>query len=245
MVGIIMKKELIKQRFSKSLNTYQQSAVVQMQMAKNLVDLLPAKDYENILELGCGTGFLTKTLIQRVRYKTYTAIDIVKECEPYIKNIDENIVFVNNDIESITLEGKYDLIVSNAAFQWLDNFEAFIKHIKNHLSDEGILLFTTFGQKNFQEIANTANISLNYYSIEELKTILNNYNLLHIQEETIVQDFKSIKEMFEHMKKTGVNSVSESTWGLKETKQFKQRYQDIYKDSIHLTYNPIYVLLKH
>ncbi len=240
-----MKKELIKQRFSKSLNTYQQNAVVQMQMAEKLAALLPSKDYEHILELGCGTGFLTKTLTKQLKYKTYTAIDIVKECEPFIKEINNNINFVNSDIENLTLENKYDLIVSNAAFQWLDDFETFIKTLKTNLTENGILLFTTFGQKNFQEITAAANISLNYYSKEELETILNNYNILHIKEETIVQNFDSIKEMFEHMKKTGVNAVSESTWGLKETKLFKQNYQELYKDSIQLTYNPIYVLLKH
>lgn len=239
-----MKKELIKQRFSKSLNTYQENAIVQMQMAEKLIGLLHDKNYPHILELGCGTGLLTKLVAKNLNYSSYTAIDIVKECETYIKNINDKINFITGDIESIDLNRKYDLIVSNAAFQWLNEFEPFIKHLKNHLSDNGVILFTTFGQKNFQEISNTANISLNYYSVEELKNILNNYNLLHIHEETIIQNFKSIKEMFEHMKKTGVNAISDSTWSLKEIKSFKQQYQDIYKDRVHLTYNPIYVLLK-
>lgn len=245
MVGIIMKKELIKQRFSKSLNTYQQNAVVQKQMAENLVKLLPQKEFKNILELGCGTGFLTKLLNKSVRYKNYTAIDIVKECESYIKNINQNIEFVNNDIESVDLVKKYDLIISNAAFQWLNDFETFINNIKQYLTDDGIILFTTFGQKNFQEISNTSNISLTYYSTQDLKKVLNSFSIEHFDEQIITLKFNSIKEMFEHMKKTGVNAVTNTTWTIKDTKQFKERYETLYKDCIHLTYNPIYVLLKH
>ena len=53
--------KLIKKQFEKSLNTYSQNAVVQKVMAEKLVDNLQKirVDFENILELGCGTGIFT------------------------------------------------------------------------------------------------------------------------------------------------------------------------------------------
>ncbi len=137
------------------------------------------------------------------------------------------------------------MIISNAVFQWLNDFESFIENLQNNLTENGIVLFTTFGTKNFQEIAKVANVSLKYYSTEELKEILKSYSIELIEEDIFEEYFKSTKEMLEHMKKTGVNAISENTWTLKDFKEFNQHYQNIYKDSIHLTYNPIYVLLKH
>lgn len=243
MVGIAMKK-LIKQRFAKSLNTYQENAVVQKNMAEKLIELLPNKDFSNILELGCGTGLLTKLVCKNVNHNSYTAVDIVRECEPYIKNIDENINFVPADIETINLPQKYDLIISNAVFQWLNDFESFIKKLQNNLTENGILLFTTFGPKNFQEISNVTNLSLKYYSKEELKNILNAYSVEHIEEEIIEKEFKTTKEMFEHMKKTGVNAISQTPWTLKDIREFKIRYEKLYNSNIHLTYHPIYALIR-
>lgn len=240
-----MKKELIKQRFAKNLNTYQENATVQMNMARKLMELLPNKNFSNILELGCGTGFLTKLATQNLSYNSYTAIDIVEECEQYIKEINSNIVFINDDIETTHLTEKYDLIISNAVFQWLNDFESFIEKLQNNLSENGIVLFTTFGTKNFQEIAKVANISLKYYSMDDLKQILKSYSIEHIEEDIFEEQFQTTKEMLEHMKKTGVNSISENTWTIKDFKEFNQHYQNIYKNNVHLTYNPIYVLLKH
>lgn len=245
MVRTIMKKELIKQRFSKNLNTYQENAIIQMNMAEKLINLLPDKSFSNILELGCGTGFLTKIATEKLSYNSYTAVDIVKECEPYIKKVNNDIGFINDDIETINLTEKYDLIISNAVFQWLNDFETFITKLQNNLTENGIILFTTFGTKNFQEISKVANLSLKYYSIDELKNILKQYTIIHLEEEILDKKFQTTKEMFEHMKKTGVNAISEKTWSLKDFKEFKQNYQNIYKDSVHLTYNPIYILLKH
>lgn len=245
MVRTIMKKNLIKQRFSKNLNTYQDNAIIQMNMAKKLISLLPDKNFSNILELGCGTGFLTKLANKNLNYKSYTAIDIVKECEPYIKRVNNDINFISDDIETINLTETYDLIISNAVFQWLNDFERFITKLQNNLSSNGIILFTTFGTKNFQEISKVANISLKYYSPKELQHILETYSIEYLEEETFEEQFKTTKEMFEHMKKTGVNAISETAWTLKDFKEFNQHYQNIYKDGVHLTYNPIYVLLKH
>src|SRR5688500_7035775 len=56
-------KRLLSKRFSEHAKTYDAYANVQKNMAKQLVDLLPQKNTNhkiNILEIGCGTGYLTR-----------------------------------------------------------------------------------------------------------------------------------------------------------------------------------------
>lgn len=239
-----MKKELVKQQFSKNLTNYEENAVVQMIMAEKLVNLLPQKEYKNILEIGCGTGFLTKLLNKNIKFDTYTTIDIVGECKDYIYSINPDIKFIKADIEKTELFEKYDLIISNAVFQWISDFKEFINTLNTSLNDNGILAYTTFGKENFKEVKEVGKVSLDYYSKEETKELLLNYNIKHIEEETIVKIFEDIKNMLMHMKKTGVNSLSEKTWSIKEVNAFIKHYKELYNDNVSLTYNPIYVIAK-
>ena len=78
-------KELIKNRFKKSLKTYDENAFVQKTVAEKLVNLLPCKDFSNILEIGCGSGILTKIINEKYNPELYVINDIVAECEKYIK----------------------------------------------------------------------------------------------------------------------------------------------------------------
>ena len=71
--------KLIKNQFEKSLDTYNKNAVVQQIMAEKLVEETAKikTDYNNILELGSGAGLLTKELIKKLSFKTYSANDLV------------------------------------------------------------------------------------------------------------------------------------------------------------------------
>ena len=97
-----MIKSLIKQRFSKSLKSYNKCAIVQKQMAHNLFDMIENNSYNNILELGCGTGFVTRLeafvdmlsrkkmkakLLQKSEKKTVTKLEERKKEEKVLTKV--------------------------------------------------------------------------------------------------------------------------------------------------------------
>lgn len=239
-----MNKDLIRQRFRKSLESYNKNAVIQKQMAEKLITFLSKKTYSNILEIGCGTGFLTEQIEKNISFQSYKAIDIVDECETYISKISKKVAFIPGNIENYITNSneKFDLIISNAALQWVDNFEGIINRLKQRLKPNGELIISTFGIENFREISLITGTSLKYYSPEELKELFPESKICS-DIETIV--FNTAKEVLNHLKLTGVNAIEHKIWTKKDLQQFTKDYLQVCPNKITLTYNPIYIIIKN
>ncbi len=239
-----MNNALMQRRFLKSLNTYNENAKIQKKMAEKLFSMLEKKEYDRIFEIGCGTGFLTEIASNNLKYKTYVANDIIPECKNFIQEINSNIEFISCNIEKEinNIKGSYDLIISNAAFQWIDNLQDFIPRLIAKLNPEGIILFSTFGKENFKEIYQTLGLTLQYFSKKELDNILYKYPHL-IEEEIHVLAFKNPKNILQHFKLTGVNSLENKAWTKQDILNFEHEYENSCFGASTLTYNPMYVKL--
>ena len=145
-------KQAIQRRFERAANAYDTFSVVQRAMADRLVESVE-RDPLSILELGCGTGYLTALLRERF---TDAAIDAVDFAPAMIARASErvpNVRFVVADIEELELEPEwYDLIVSSATFQWLAEPEQTIARLAGSLDRRGELHFTSFGPRTFWEL---------------------------------------------------------------------------------------------
>ena len=235
-----MNKDLIQQRFGKNLGTYNENAKVQKIMAERLLSFLDKDEYKSILEIGCGTGLLTECAVNKLRYNSYTANDIVSDCEKYIAEINSDIKFVECDAEEYSTNEKYDLIISNAVFQWVNDIEKLTERLFSMLNDGGVLLFSTFGKENFREIYHVSGETLNYLSPNEYKNILKNYNIT-AEEEIRIMAFKTPKDILKHLHSTGVNSLTPKAWTKKDMQSFENGYNNFCSNRPTLTYNPIYI----
>lgn len=106
----------------------------------DLMDFVQPFEHGKIIDLGCGTGELTKLLHHR--FKPITTLGIDSSLEMLNKSeefIEPGLSFAQANIESWSPTEKYDLIFSNAALQWCDNHEALFTKIYNGLKDGGQL----------------------------------------------------------------------------------------------------------
>ena len=238
--------KLIKNQFEKSLDTYNKNAVVQQIMAEKLVEETAKikTDYDNILELGSGAGLLTKELIKKLYFKTYSANDLVEKSKSYISEIIPDTVFYCGNAQRIKPSKKMDLIISNAMFQWFKDLEKVSSVYKNLLNKGGILAFSTFSPENFKEIRALTGLTLDYKSLQEIKNIFaKNYEVIYLEEFTHTLSFTTPLELLAHMKNTGVNSLTAQHWTFKEVEDFCDKYKALYPN-ISLTYSPIIVICK-
>lgn len=116
-------------------------------MGTQLLKRMDGKESEfapiHILEIGCGTGYLTKKLSQQFPEATITAIDFAPGMIEIAKQRinDERVHFLCGDIEEMGLKERYDLIISNATFQWLNDMENTLIRLSHSLKNNGRILF--------------------------------------------------------------------------------------------------------
>lgn len=239
-------KTLVKKRFLKSLNTYDENALIQKTMASKLVSLLEGKEYTSIFEIGCATGILTKEINQRLKFSTLTTNDIVEKSKSYISLITDNFDFIAGDIETVELSQKYDLIISNACLQWCNNIVQTIDKLYSNLNDDGVLAFSVFGEENLREINDLFEIENKFYPVSELKEYLKKYNFIEYREEKARQYFDNAVDVLKHLKYTGVNALTSFNLTKTKLKLIDENYNRKYAEDgkVYLTYNPVFIVIK-
>ena len=236
----------IKSRFEKSMDKYDENAVVQKESAEKLAAETAKirKNFDVILETGSGTGLLTQEIKKHLIFKTYYANDLVEKSRTYVTKIIPQAKFIHGNAVKINVPQKPDLIISNAMFQWFNKLENITGRCKTVLNKDGILAFSTFGPENFIELKNLSGLTLNYRSKEEIiKTLEADFEVIHYEEYIRKLNFKTPPELLLPMKNTGVNSLSAKPWTIKEVKDFCEKYLEKF-GRVQLTYNPVIVIAK-
>lgn len=248
-------KELIKQRFAKSIATYDDCAKAQKQIAEHLANKLKEHTngiFQNVLELGAGTGFLTQQILQKTKIKKLTCNDMVEEykelLEAMCKKTNTIFEFVPCDLERVeNFKDTYDLMISSSALQWIVELESLFAKLSLKLNKQGVFAFSTFGKKNLIEFREILSQGLYYPDLDYLQSILKkDFTINHFAEEEIIMQFASPIEVLRHLKNTGVNSLIRGKLTKQKLNEFNQEYLRKYASSqgVRLTYHPIYIIAK-
>ncbi|MEN8906027.1 MAG: malonyl-ACP O-methyltransferase BioC [Clostridiales bacterium] len=266
----MINKRQLKMHFDRNASNYDEFANVQRKMADVIIDKLKEEKSDSdkiykILDLGCGTGTLSKKVSQLFSNGEITAIDISKNMINIARNNLEkcNVKYICADIEKIKICDKFDIIVSNATFQWFEDLDETLIQILKYLKEGGVLFFSTFGENTFNELYKSYELSKtnlgikdniqpgqNFYSFDNIKKIINscseNYEVSGF-EENEVELFNSVKDFLYSIKKIGANnSNNRKNNNPRIVKDMIKLYDQNYKinNKIRATYHCMYFLCK-
>ncbi|MGL5785429.1 MAG: malonyl-ACP O-methyltransferase BioC [Bacteroidales bacterium] len=240
-----MDKSLLTERFRKAANSYETEAIAQRHIAKNLWEItapvISGTACESILEIGCGTGFLTRNY-QHLIGKEIILNDIYDVSENFCPS--EKISYRIGDAEQIEWNRTFDLILSASSIQWFQHLDRFFENYSNILNKNGVIALSTFGPENFKEIRQAGGRSLDYLNKEELiSKFTKHFDLICVKEEKITIQFDTVREVLRHIKSTGVMGGLGTGAPLRELLLFEKKYNDqnCASDYAPLTYHPIYL----
>ncbi len=239
-------KSLVKNRFQKSFKTYDENALVQKQMAEKLIDMLGGIKYASVFEIGSATGTLTKVINENIIYDELFVNDIVGESFEYVKKFVPKCNFIEGDIENINLNRNFDLIISNASFQWMNSIEKLVDYLYIHLNQNGILAFSVFGENNLKELKKLFGSNIPEFNMKKFKQFLKKYKNIEMNEEIKEMKFTNPIEILKHLKLTGANAVMQYSFTRSSLNEYSRKYMSVNgcSGNVILTYNPVYVIIR-
>ncbi|MDD4940073.1 MAG: methyltransferase domain-containing protein [Candidatus Omnitrophica bacterium] len=224
-----MNKEIIARNFSRYAHLYDRFADIQKRAALEIIGGMENDGFSDILEIGCGTGNYTLLLRDKFKEASLTAVDIsprmIDIARDKLGGKRINFLAADAEVKDLTAE-KYDLITSNACFQWFEDLGKAIQTYRLMLKEKGTILFSIFGPLTFWEL-NAAlgetmkrNIPAEKFLNKDkiIEILRENFRSAGIEEAVYEESFASLRDLLMKIKYSGINGG-----GLAGKVQFSRR----------------------
>ena len=257
---MILEKIKIKHSFSDAAKTYDSVASLQRQIG---LDLLNSQALDNlqgvVLDLGCGTGFLTQELAPHCHHASLIALDLsqmmLERCR---EKVGLKSHYICADAEKLSLKAQcLNAIFSNVALQWCYPIDEALSELHRVLASEGTLLFSTFGSDTLCELkAAWANVDdfvhvNDFYTLGDLQSALENAGFVDItlKRTRYLRQYDNVLELMRELKHIGAHNVnqtrSKTLTSKKSLKTLISTYPKNEVGGIDATFDVIYVMARN
>lgn len=257
----IIDKVKVKQSFSHAANHYDEIAVLQKNVGLDLLSRFDVGYSKSLLDLGCGTGFLTQELIKKGGAQEIIAVDLALSMLKVARGKREQLAsvqYICADAADLPLaNNSINIIISNLALQWCQDLAQVFSGFNQVLKQGGALMFSTFGPATLQELKSSWQKVDDYehvnsfYTVEELNVFLQQSGFTHIDIATKQYELKypTVLALMRELKGIGAHNVLSGRKRKLTSKGEMQRMIDKYESYrlnglIPATYDIIFVSAK-
>ena len=218
--GFRLDKNKIKRSFASAAHSYDAAAALQRQVGDALLERFPPIScFDPILDLGCGTGYLTRRIAGGMPAAEVIALDIAL---PMLiasrqKNGLAAINYVCADAEKLpVLPDSFQQIYSNLALQWCQDLPVVFADCRRILKADGQLVFATFGPATLQELkaawaaVDTYPHVNEFYTVQAISGFLRQagFNSVLVDSEIYHLAYPSVMALMRELKQLGAHNVN-------------------------------------
>ena len=130
--------------------TYDRVSAPQVEWAERVLERLPLRGDETVLDAGCGSGRVTKILLERLPRGHVVAVDSAESMVEHARealDLERATVF-RADLTELSLEEPVDAAFSNAVFHWIRDHDGLFTRLHAALRPGGLLVAQCGGKGN-------------------------------------------------------------------------------------------------
>lgn len=142
-------------------SAYHRLADPQFAWGRRLLDTLALRGDETVLDAGCGTGRLTRLLLERLPHGRVIALDVSQQMlEGARENLEPDfpgrVEYVRSDLLAINLDRSVRVVFSTATFHWVPDHPRLFRNLARALEPGGTLLAQMGGKGNLHRLLSRA-----------------------------------------------------------------------------------------
>lgn len=236
----------IQEEFSKASFNYDESALMQREIANELFEriILPEHDFD-VLDIGTGTGYLVEKFQEVGFINRIYAVDIAFGMLDVIAKKNLKVNLLRSDANNLPFKDEsFDLIVSNVAYQWIGDLSLAFKEVKRVLKENGGFYFTIFTENTLKELREVISQYLKV-DINEINAIgylpksqdvwkileAEKFNITKTDLREVKQYYSNLLELLYWLKDIGANKYwSKSLYKGLSSRGFIENISKIYKE---------------
>jgi trans-aconitate 2-methyltransferase len=136
--------------------TYDRVSDVQVDWARAVIDRLALRGDETVLDAGCGSGRVTRLLLERLPQGRVIGVDTSPSMIEKARDaLDDRAEFLVSDLVDLELPEPVDAVFSNATLHWILDHRRLFEHLHAALRPGGVLEAQCGGIGNLDEFLNS------------------------------------------------------------------------------------------
>ncbi len=259
--GNSLEQDQIRRNFSRHVANYERYALVQKAVVQRLMQHLPTDAGQGrALEVGCGTGMLSRIFLERYPESRLLLSDLAHGMSCRVAADFPGQLVVDADAVDLPFAAaSFDLVLSSSVYQWVDHLDQAFAELQRVLRPGGRVAMALFGGQTLFELRQShaaasprgETHSQVFPDAEQVQGALGeSFEMELLETKQEIEWHPGVPHLLRSLKAIGAQNASRQRPGGLASRQRMQRMYDCYKQRfgqnglIPATYEVIYLLLR-